>query len=326
MRRGKSSTVIPKRRPEHRRHDLQPGETVKRQNTRDSSTPPEEQPSFLSAQRNHGDDRHAELQRKLDKSRPARERHRARLPRRPKALLITTRIHQQRRVALERPPHILRRRRHSPVLLHQRPQTGKLEYEVVRELMKAPVGTEVVVERLRKHERIRDHRATRMVAHRRHGPLRRDSIQARDIRAEIDLRQRPQRRKRLTDVVRVASIKRIRRRPLRIRDMEQIDRREGIPGRRRGHPKRAIGRRQQRTRARLPETRHTAPHYPPKTRRTTARESQMSLLAGWWAAPRQRTLPGLQHADDHRRLRRQQLKPHPGGSSSANRPTRTPAA
>jgi hypothetical protein len=40
-----------------------------------------------------------------------------------------------------------------------------------------------------------------MVAHQQHGPLRRDSIQARDIRAEVDLRQRPQRRKRLTDLI-----------------------------------------------------------------------------------------------------------------------------
>jgi hypothetical protein len=79
----------------------------------------------------------------------------------------------------------------------------------VGELMEAPVGAEVLVERGREDERVGDHQPPRVVADQQRRLADGDVLQALDFAAEVGPADRRQPRQRAADVLRVPGVDRV---------------------------------------------------------------------------------------------------------------------
>ena len=176
---------------------------------REAAAAAEEQRGLLAADRDDRDDAHAELAREPDEALAAAEVDLGGLPARAVALVVAARVDEQRRATFERAAHVVRVGGHGSVAHERAPDAGHLEDEVVRELVEAALGPEVVVERLREDEGVGDQRPAGVVADQQHGLVGGDVLQALDVAAVVDVRQRPQRRERRLDVLGVARVQRV---------------------------------------------------------------------------------------------------------------------
>ena len=118
-----------------------------------------------------------------------------------------------RRRARARRPHVLRRGRHRSVRREYGPQPGDLEDEIVGELVELTVGAEVVIERLREHERVDDERPAGSGCRQAAPARERAHCPSANLGAEIEVGHRAQRRQRASDVVGVAQLEGIGARP-----------------------------------------------------------------------------------------------------------------
>jgi hypothetical protein len=98
------------------------------------------------------------------------------------------------------------RRRNGAPARNQRTRSRHAEDEVVRELVEVTCRTEVLVERRREHERVRDQRSARVVADEQYRTVRRDVLEAAHLGAVIQLRVCLHARQRAPDVIGVAAV------------------------------------------------------------------------------------------------------------------------
>jgi hypothetical protein len=76
----------------------------------------------------------------------------------------------------------------------------------VSELIEAPLRTEVVIERLREHERVGDQRPPGVVTDQQHRSLGGNVVQALDIRAEVEVGPQTESRQSPFDVMRISGV------------------------------------------------------------------------------------------------------------------------